>query len=90
MMYIWIVIILLHVDIGILISNDASTKIKYQDINITDSNGYTFRTGSPISAVYIGSTSSNYAIITFLNVIMIKGFGSLGSSTTGTARVYYI
>lgn len=61
-----------------------------QDINVTDSNGYTFRTGTPISAVYTGDTSSNYAIITFSNVIMIKGFGSLGSSTTGTARVYYI
>lgn len=82
--------ILLHVDIGILICNDASTKIRHQDINVTDSSGYTFRTGTPISAVYIGDTSSNYAIITFSNVIMIKGFGSLGSSTTGTARVYYI
>lgn len=82
--------ILLHVDIGILICNDASTKIKYQDINVTYSDGYTFRAGTPISTVYIGDTSSNYAIIIFLNVIMIKGFGSLGSSTTGPARVYYI
>ena len=37
-----------------------------------------------------GDTSSYYAIITFSNVIIIKGFGSLGSSTTGTAIVYYI
>lgn len=82
-------IILLHVDIGILICNDASTKIKSQDINITNNNGYTFNTGSPISAVYTGNESTNYAIVTFSNVIMIRGFGSFGSSTTGPARVYY-
>lgn len=70
--------------------NDASTKIKSQNINITDSDGYTFNTGTPISAVYTGSSSTNYAIITFSNIIMIRGFGSLGSSTTGPVKVYYI
>lgn len=73
--------------------NDASTKIKSQDINITDSNGYKFTAGTPISAVYTGTedTSVNYAIIILLNVIVIKGLGSsLGFSSTGTARVYYI
>ena len=90
MMHIWMMIILLHVDIGILICNDASTKIKSQDINITNNDGYTFNTGSPISAVYTGNESTNYAIVTFSNVVMIRGFGSFGSSTTGTARVYYI
>lgn len=89
-MYIQIKAILLHVDIGILICNDASTKIKHQDINITDNSGYKFTTGSPISAVYTGNESTNYAIVTFSNVVMIRGFGSFGSSTTGTARVYYI
>lgn len=45
-----------------------------------------------MSAVYIGGDMSNntYAIITNLNVVMIRGFGSFGSSTTGLARVYYI
>lgn len=90
MMHIWMIIILLHVDIGILISNDASTKIKSQNINVTESNGYKFTTGSPISAIYIGDTSANYAIITFSNIIMIRGFGALGSSIAGPARVYYI
>lgn len=70
--------------------NDASTKIKSQDISITNSNGYTFNTGTPISAVYTGNESNNYAIITSSNIVMIRGFGSLGSSITGTARVYYI
>ena len=91
MMYIWIVIILLHVDIGILISNDASTKIKSQDINITDNSGYKFTTGSPISAVYTGDKDDNYAIIILSNKIVIRGFGgSLFGNTTGPARVYYI
>ena len=89
-MHIQIKAILLHVDIGILIYNDASIKIKSQNISITNSDGYTFNTGSPISAVYTGNESTNYAIVTFSNVIMIRGFGSLGSSTTGTVRVYYI
>ncbi len=85
------IIILLHVDIGILICNDASTKIKSQDINVTDNNGYTFTTGSPISAVYTGSESTNCAMITLLNKIIIRGFGgALFGNTTGTARVYYI
>ena len=70
--------------------NDASTKIKSQNINITSSDGYTFNTGTPISAVYIGDTTTNYAIVTYSNVVMIRGFGSFGSSTTGLARVYYI
>lgn len=71
--------------------NDASTKIKSTDINITDDSGYKFTAGAPISAVYTGNTNTNYAIITLLNVIVIKGFASsLGFNTTGTARVYYI
>lgn len=70
--------------------NDASTKIRRQDINVTDSDGYTFRTGAPISAVYTGDERNTYAVITFSNIIVIKGFGSsLGFSTTGTAIVYY-
>lgn len=52
--------------------------------------GYTFITGTPISAVYIGKNTSNYAVVTFSNVIMIKGLGSIGYSITGPARVYYI
>lgn len=69
---------------------DASTKIKSQNINITSTNGYVFNTGTPISAVYTGNENTNYAIVTFSNIIMIRGFGSLGSSTTGPVRVYYI
>lgn len=89
--YIWIVIILLRVDIGILISNDASTKIKSQDINITDNSGYKFTTGSPISTVYTGDDDSNFAIITLLNKIIIRGLGgALFGGTTGPVRVYYI
>lgn len=91
MIHIWIVIILLRVDIGILISNDASTKIKSQDINITNNDGYTFNIGTPISAVYTGNENTNYAIITLSNKIIIRGFGgALFGNTTGTARVYYI
>lgn len=91
MMYIWIVIILLHVDIDILISNDASTKIRSQDINITDSGGYKFTTGSPISTVYTGDDDTNYAIIILSNKIIIRGFGgALFGNTAGPARVYYI
>ena len=90
-MHIWMIIILLHVDIGILICNDASTKIKSQDINVTDNNGYTFTTGSPISVIYTGNENTNYAIITLLNKIIIRGFGgALFGNTTGTVRVYYI
>ena len=70
--------------------NDASTKIMYQDINITDNDGYAFRTGTPISAVYIGDETGSFAIVTFSNVIMIKDLLSLGSSSTGPVRVYYI
>ena len=70
--------------------NDASTKIKIQNINITSSSGYTFNTGSPISAIYTGKESTNYAIITFSNIIMVRGFVSFGSSNTGPVRVYYI
>lgn len=91
MIYIWIVIILLRVDIGILISNDASTKIKSQDINITDNSGYKFTTGSPISTVYTGDDDGNFAIIELSNKIMIRGLGgALFGSTTGPVRVYYI
>lgn len=71
--------------------NDASTKVKSKDINITDDSGYKFTAGAPISAVYTGDKNTNYAIIILLNVIVIKGFASsLGFNTTGTARVYYI
>ena len=73
--------------------NDASTKIKSQNINITSSNGYTFNTGTPISAVYIGNADISYpiAIVTCSNVVIIRSLGSIGSPiTTGTARVYYI
>lgn len=90
MKYIQMAKILLYANVGISICNDASIKIRNQDINVTNSNGYKFTTGSPISAIYTGNTSTNYAIITFSNVVMIRGFGSLGSSTEGTARVYYI
>ena len=69
--------------------NDASTKIKSQNINIISTGGYTFNTGTPISAVYIGDTITNYAIVTFSNVVMILSLG-FGSSTLGPARVYYI
>ncbi len=72
--------------------NDASTKtkIKSQNINITSSDGYTFNTGTPISAVYIGDTTTDYAIVTSSNIIIIRGLLTLGSSDTGPARVYYI
>ena len=72
--------------------NDASTKIKSQNINITSSNGYTFNTGTPISAVYIGGDVNNnaYAIIVNSNVIMIRSFISFGIIDTGPVRVYYI
>lgn len=71
--------------------NDASTKIKSQNINITSSNGYTFNTGTPISAVYIGEDVNNtYAIVTNSNVVMIRSFIAFGANTTGPARVYYI
>ena len=70
--------------------NDASTKIKNQDINITDTNGYAFNTRTPISAVYIGDISINYAIVSFSNVVMIRSFISFGTFTTCPARVYYI
>ena len=71
--------------------NDASTKIKSRDINITDNSGYKFTAGAPISAVYTGDKNTNYAVIILLNLILIKGFGStIGLSTIGTARVYYI
>ena len=71
--------------------NDASTKIKSQNINITSSNGYAFNTETPISAVYIGEDVNNntYAIITNSNVVMIRSFMSFGA-ITGPARVYYI
>lgn len=85
------IIILLHVDIGILICNDASTKIKHQDINITDNSGYKFTTGSPISTIYTGDNTDNFAIITLSNKILIRGLGgALFGNTTGPARVYYI
>ena len=72
--------------------NDASTKIKSQNINIISTGGYTFNTGTPISAVYIGVDNFNntYAIIVNLNIVMIRSFASFGSSYTGPARVYYI
>ena len=69
--------------------NDASTKIKSQNINITSSNGYTFNTGTPISAVYIGNDSNNYAIVNFSNIIIIRGSIALVNNT-GPVRVYYI
>ena len=72
--------------------NDASTKIKSQNINITSSNGYTFNTGTPISAVYTGNdvNKNTYAIVTSSNVVMIRSFISFGVIDTGPARVYYI
>ena len=90
MKYILMVKILLHADVGILICNDASTKINICGINIISSDGYKFTIGSPISAVYTGNESTNYAIVTSSNVVMIRGFGSFGYSNTGTVRVYYI
>ena len=74
----------------IINQSDASTKIKSQNINIISKNGYTFNAGTPISAVYTGNESTNYAIVTLSNVVMIRGFGTFGSSYTGPARVYYI
>ena len=71
------------------LQSDASTKIRSQDINVTNSSGYQFTTGSPISAVYIGNTSSNYTIITLSNNIVIRSIAFFGN-TTGPARVYYI
>ena len=71
--------------------NDASTKIKSQDINITDTSGYKFTTGSPISTVYTGDVDTNFAIITLSNTIIIRGLGgALFGNTTGPVRVYYI
>ena len=73
--------------------NDASTKIKSQNISITSISGYTFNTGTPISAVYTGDANINYsiAIVTCSNVVIIRNFGSFSSTTTtGPARVYYI
>ena len=72
--------------------NDAFTKIRSQDINVTDSNGYKFTTGSPISAVYTGDESIYYAIIVSTNTIVIRNsnIGGMFSNTTGYARVYYI
>ena len=71
--------------------NDASTKIKSKNINITSTNAYAFNTGTPISAVYRGVDNFNntYAIIVNLNVVMIRNNISYGS-ITGPARVYYI
>lgn len=63
----------------------------YQDINVTDNNGYQFTTGSPISAIYTGNEDSNFAIIILLNKIIIHVMGiSTIFNTTGPARVYYI
>lgn len=74
----------------ILKVNDASIKIKSQDINITDNSGYKFTAGSPISTVYTGDDDTNYAIIILSNKIVIRGFGgALFGGTTGPARVYY-
>ena len=75
---------------GVKNINDASNKIKSQNISVTSISGYTFNTGTPISAVYIGDTTTNYAIVTSSNIIIIRGLISLGSSNTGPARVYYI
>ena len=69
--------------------NDASTKIKSQNISITSINGCTFNTGTPISAVYIGNDSDNYAIVNFSNIIIIRGSIALVNNT-GPVRVYYI
>ena len=69
--------------------NDASNKIKSQNISITSISGYTFNTGTPISAVYIGNDSNNYAIVNFSNIIIIRGSIALDNNT-GPVRVYYI
>ena len=71
--------------------NDASTKVKSQDINITDNSGYKFTAGSPISTVSPGDDNTNYAIIILSNKIVISGIGgALFGNTTCPARVYYI
>ena len=69
--------------------NDASNKIKSQNIKIRRSNGYTLNTGTPISEVYIGNDSNNYAIVNFSNIIIIRDSIALVNNT-GPARVYYI
>lgn len=88
MIHIWIVIILLHADICILISNDASTKIRSQNIYIADINGYTFNTGTPISA-YTVDSDQLYALIVKTNLIKIMNMG-FGFGAVGNVIVYYI
>lgn len=73
---------------AIPIQYPTSTKIKNQYINITDSNGYTFNTGTPISA-YTTDSDQLYALIVKTNLIKIISMG-LGFGTTGNVIVYYI
>lgn len=91
MKYILMVKILLHANVGISICNDASTKIKSQDINITDSsNGYSFNIGIPISAVCTKESNQYFAAIVRTNIIAIFTITGIAISASGTARVYYI